>query len=154
MLLILGGQTIRSVEASAQAFALNLVGMRADALGQAVIFPLQGRWVGVGFSLGCSIAPLSALFLSGSAVAAWMRPLRLRSVVLGVGALVLVFMIANQLRIATIVGMMHTLGFQRGYEISHIFLGSAISTIGFVAAVVLFVRLVLRDPGTMGARSA
>ncbi|MFK5635903.1 MULTISPECIES: hypothetical protein [unclassified Ornithinimicrobium] len=145
-MLLLAGQAVRSFEASAQALVLNLVGVRADALGQAVIFPLQGRWVGVAFSLGCSVAPLTALFLAGSAAAAWMRPLSYRSVLIGVGALALVFMVANQLRIATIVAMMRTMGFERGYEVSHIFLGSAISTIGFVAAVVLFVRLVLREP--------
>ncbi|MEO6020991.1 MAG: exosortase/archaeosortase family protein [Knoellia sp.] len=144
--LILGGQTVRTGEAAIQASALNLFGMDANAFGQAVIFPMGQRWVGVGFSMGCSVAPLTALFLGGSAVAAWVRPLRLRSVALGVGALVLVFVIANQLRIATIVGMMHAMGFERGYEFSHIFLGSAISTIGFVAAVYLFVKLVLREP--------
>ncbi|USQ76071.1 exosortase/archaeosortase family protein [Ornithinimicrobium cryptoxanthini] len=152
--LLLLGQSVRSVEALAQATLLNLGGLGADAMGQAVIFPLDGRWVGVGFSVGCSVAPLTALFLGGSAAAAWMRPLRLRSVALGVGALVLVFMIANQLRIATIVAMMKTMGFERGYEFSHVFLGSAISTIGFVAAVLLFVRLILRDPARMSAVGA
>lgn len=146
--LLIGGQTVRTGEAATQAFALNLVGVDADALGQAVIFPMENRWVGVGFSLGCSVAPLTALFLLGSAVAAWVRPLRLRSVAMGVGALVLVFVAANQIRIAAIVGMMHAMGFHRGYEFSHIFLGSAISTIGFVAAVYLFVNLVLREPGS------
>lgn len=147
--LVLGGQTVRSLEAGAQALLLNVVGMNAQALGQAVIFPLDGRWVGVGFTLGCSVAPLTALFLGGSAVAAWVRPLRLRSVALGVGALVLVFVLANQIRIATIVAMMRLLGFERGYEVSHIFLGSAISTLGFVAAVIVFVRLVLREPAVV-----
>lgn len=151
VLLLVGGQWVRSVEASTQSLLLTAVGMRAEALGQAVIFPMEGRWVGVGFSLGCSVAPLTALFLGGSSVAAWMRPLRLRSVALGVGALVLLFMVANQLRIVTIVAMMRSLGFERGYEISHIFLGSAISTIGFVAALVLFVRLVVRDPAAQAA---
>lgn len=144
--LLLGGQSVRTAEAAVQAFLLTLFGMRAETFGQAVIFPLQNRWVGVGFSVGCSVAPLTALFLAGSSVASWLRPLRLRSVALGVGALVLVFMIANQLRIAAIVGMMKTMGFEKGYEFSHIFLGSAISTVGFVAAVFLFVKLVLRDP--------
>lgn len=153
VLLLVGGQWVRSVEASTQSLLLTAVGMRAESLGQAVIFPLEGRWVGVGFSVGCSVAPLTALFLGGSSVAAWLRPLRLRSVALGVGALVLLFMVANQLRIVTIVAMMRTLGFERGYEISHIFLGSAISTIGFVAALVLFVRLVVRDPAAQ-ARTA
>lgn len=147
--LVLGGQTVRSLEAGAQALLLNVVGMNAQALGQAVIFPLDGRWVGVGFTLGCSVAPLTALFLGGSAVAAWVRPLRLRSVALGVGALVLVFVLANQIRIATIVAMMRLLGFERGHEVSHIFLGSAISTLGFVAAVIVFVRLVLREPAVV-----
>lgn len=144
--LLVGGQTVRTGEAAVQAFALNVFGLGAQTFGQAVIFPLQNRWVGVGFSVGCSVAPLTALFLAGSSVAAWLRPLRLRSVALGVGALVLVFMVANQLRIAAIVAMMQTMGFEQGYEFSHIFLGSAISTVGFVAAVVLFVKLILRQP--------
>lgn len=144
--LLAGGQTVRTGEAAVQAFALNVFGLGAQAFGQAVIFPLQNRWVGVGFSVGCSVAPLTALFLAGSSVAAWLRPLRLRSVALGVGALVLLFMVANQLRIAAIVAMMQWMGFEQGYEFSHIFLGSAISTVGFVAAVVLFVKLILRQP--------
>lgn len=146
VLLLVGGETVRTGEASIQAFVLNIVGMQANSFGQAVIFPMGHRWVGVGFSMGCSVAPLTALFLLGSAAAAWVRPLRMRSVAMGVGALMLVFVIANQLRIAAIVGMMHAMGFERGYEFSHIFLGSAISTIGFVSAVYLFVKLVLREP--------
>lgn len=144
--LLVAGQTVRTGEAVVQALALNVFGLSAQTFGQAVIFPLENRWVGVGFSVGCSVAPLTALFLGGSSVAAWLRPLRLRSVALGVGALVLVFMVANQLRIAAIVAMMQTMGFEQGYEFSHIFLGSAISTVGFVAAVVLFVKLILRQP--------
>lgn len=154
IVLVVEGRAVRSVEAWVQALLLNGVGMNAQAMGQAVIFPLDGRWVGVGFSLGCSVAPLTALFLSGSAVAAWVRPLRLRSVLIGVGALVLVFVLANQIRIATIVAMMRIMGFDRGYEVSHIFLGSAISTLGFVAAVIVFVRLVLREPSAPSAAAA
>lgn|SRR5690606_19329403 len=146
VLLLVFAVQVRHAEAAVQAGFLQLVGLDARAVGAAVIFPLEGRWFGVGFSLGCSIAPLTALFLGGAGIAAWMRPLRLRSVGLGVLALVGLFMLANQIRIAIIVGAMHFLGFQRGYEMSHVFLGSAITTLGFVAAVVLFVRLLLREP--------
>lgn len=145
-LLVVQGTAVRGVEARVQAALLTVFGIDASALGQAVLFPLDGRWVGVAFSIGCSVAPIAALFLGASAVAAWLRPLPVSSVALGVGGLALLFMLANQLRIAVIVAMMRSMGFERGYEFSHIFLGSAISTLGFVAAVLLFVRLVLRSP--------
>lgn len=144
--LLLFGQQIRVAEASLQAHVLQFVGMYARRVGTAVIFPMNGHFVGVAFTLGCSIGPLAALFLGGAGIASWLRPLRLRSVVIGGLSLVALFVLVNQIRIAVIVGSMRLMGFQRGYEFSHVFLGSAITTLGFVAAVVLFVRLLLRAP--------
>ncbi|NHA00951.1 hypothetical protein G5V59_16395 [Nocardioides sp. W3-2-3] len=37
-------------------------------------------------------------------------------------------------------------GFERGYDFSHVFLGSAITTVGFVLGAVLFVRLFVSRP--------
>jgi exosortase/archaeosortase family protein len=141
--LILMSHAVRTAEAGLQSALLSPV-MNSSHVGTAVIFPVDGRLVGISFSVGCSVGPVLALFLLASAVVTWVRPLPLRSVAIGVLALVAVFVVANQLRIGVIVASMHLWGFHRGYDLSHVFLGSTITTLGFVLAVILFVKLLVK----------
>jgi exosortase/archaeosortase family protein len=141
--LIVLSRSVRTAEAALQSALLSPV-MDSKHVGTAVIFPVDGHLVGVSFSIGCSVGPVLALFLIASAVVTWVRPLPARSVALGVLALLTVFVVANQLRIGVIVASMHLWGFQRGYDLSHVFLGSTITTLGFVLAVILFVKLLVK----------
>ncbi|MCW2498101.1 hypothetical protein [Jatrophihabitans sp.] len=146
VLLIVERRHAQLVEAAVQSGLLRLVGLHAQRIQTAVLFTIDGRLTGISLTSGCTIGPLLGIFFLITAVACWFRQFPLRRVVVGALQLCTVFLVANQLRIAAIVGAMRHWGFQRGYEFSHVFLGSAITTIGFVAGTAIFVRLVMRRP--------
>lgn len=51
----------------------------------------------------------------------------------------------NQARLFVVAASMRVWGFRSGYERSHIFLGTILSTIGALAGLVLFVWLVVKE---------
>jgi exosortase/archaeosortase family protein len=59
----------------------------------------------------------------------------------------------NQLRLLVIAGSMLAWGFKTGYERSHIFLGTVLSTIGVVCGVIIFVWMLVggHDQRRMGS---
>jgi exosortase/archaeosortase family protein len=134
------------LEASVQHWMLERLGIDALHLQTAVLFPIDGHLAGVTLSPGCSVGPLLGVFLLlASPVAHW-REVRARRVLASAVALVGIFVLANQLRILVIVVAMMQWGFDRGYEVSHVFFGSAITTIGFVLGAIIFVRLFAPQP--------
>ena len=143
--LVVAGREVRTAEAGLQTVLLRLVGQESVHVGTASLFRVQGDLVGVSFTTGCSIGPVLAVFLGATAVAAAVRPLRLRPVVVATAVLIGLFVLVNQLRVGVIVGSMQWLGVNRGYDLSHVFLGSIITTLGFLLALVLFVRLLLAE---------
>ena len=57
-----------------------------------------------------------------------------------------IIFVVNQLRLVVIAGSMVLWGFKTGYERSHILLGTALSTIGVIAGIILFARLLVVTP--------
>jgi exosortase/archaeosortase family protein len=148
--LIVWARPVRIVEAQLQRELLSWFGLHATRVGTTVIFPTGHRFYGVALSPGCSVGPVLAIFLAAVGVVAWFRRLAPGAVVGGVAVIVALFVVVNEIRIGIIVAAMHRWGFHRGYEISHVFVGSAISTTGFVIAVMFFVKIVLRRrPGAV-----
>jgi exosortase/archaeosortase family protein len=146
ILLLVLGEQVRTLEAWVQATALDLFGIAATAVRETVMVRLpSGLGVGIRITPGCSVGPLLATFLLGSSPFVWYRSLGWRCVLTAVAQLAVVLVAANQMRIAVIVGSMQLWGIHRGYEVSHVFLGSTITTIGFVLGALLFVRLLLRQ---------
>lgn len=146
-LVVLGPQ-LRVLEAGLQTVLVDLVGMPARHLGTATLFAVDGRTTGLSFTPGCSVGPVLALFLGATAVAAAVRPMRARPVLTSAVVLVGLFLLVNQLRTGVIVASMAYWGRETGYDVSHVFLGSIISTVGFLVALVLVVRLLLAGPGS------
>ena len=134
------------VEASVQHWMLQRLGVDAVHLQTAVLFPIDGQLAGVTLSPGCSVGPLLGVFLVLASPIAHLRDVPARRVLASAAVLVAVFVLANQLRILVIVVAMVRWGFDRGYEVSHVFFGSAITTIGFVLGAIVFVRLFARQP--------
>jgi exosortase/archaeosortase family protein len=145
--LLVEGRAVRTGEAGLQTVLLHLAGQESAHVGTAALFRVQGALVGVSFTTGCSIGPVLAVFLGATAVAAAVRPLSARRVATSTLVLVGLFVLVNQLRVVVIVASMRWLGVARGYDLSHVFLGSIITTLGFLLAVVLFVRLLLAESG-------
>lgn len=68
----------------------------------------------------------------------------------GLGALAvltLVFFTVNQARLFVVAASMRLWGFRSGYERSHVFLGTTLSTVGAVVGLLLFVWLVIDGSG-------
>lgn len=117
----------------------------ASAVGTNVIFPLHGRWVGFSLTVACTAALLMLpFFLIAGLLMLSGRVDRRRglSALLAVSAIVF---LVNQLRMLLIAASMMWWGFQRGYERSHVFLGTVLSTIGVIIGMVIFVWMLIGD---------
>lgn len=137
---------VRLAEAWTQTRLLELGGIDAQQIGTAVLVDVQGRLAGISLAAGCSIGPLLAVMLLCCAPFVWFRSLSVTRVAMSVAQLAAVLVLANEIRIAAIILSMREWGFERGYDFSHVFLGSAITTVGFVLGAVLFVRLFVSRP--------
>lgn len=144
--LVLGARQVRYGEAGIQALLLRVGGLEARHVMTSVVVSIDGRPAGISLAGGCSIGPLLALFLLACAPFVWYRAMSVPRVLLSVAQLALALVVANEIRIAAILLSMRRWGFERGYEFSHVFLGSAITTVGFVAGAVLFARLFVSAP--------
>ncbi|ASW54797.1 hypothetical protein [Plantactinospora sp. KBS50] len=143
------------VEAGLNARLVSATGLaHTTAVGAAVIFPLDHRWVGFLVSTGCSVALLLVPpFVLAGLLVGFRRitvPRAVIAVALAVGLLVVV----NQIRLTAVVLSMQIWGFEVGYERSHVLIGSVISTIGLIAVTVVFLLLVGRGDRSRRARGA
>lgn len=137
---------VRLAEAWTQTRLLELGGIDAQQIGTAVLVDVEGQLAGISLAAGCSIGPLLAVMLMCCAPFVWFRSLSVTRVAMSVAQLAAVLVLANEIRIAAIILSMRKWGFERGYDFSHVFLGSAITTVGFVLGAVLFVRLFVSRP--------
>lgn len=144
--LFAGARSVRLAEAWVQTRLLDLGGIDAQQIGTAVLVDVQGRLAGISLAAGCSIGPLLAVMLLCCAPFVWFRSMSVSRVAMSVAQLAAVLVLANEIRIAAIILSMRKWGFERGYDFSHVFLGSAITTVGFVLGAVLFVRLFVSRP--------
>lgn len=145
-LLFVFAREVRLGEAWVQTRLLELGGVDAQQIGTAVLVEIDGRQAGVSLTAGCSIGPLLAILLLCCTPFVWYRSMAVTRVAVSVAQLAAVLVLANEIRIAAIVLSMRRWGFERGYDFSHVFLGSAITTVGFVLGAVLFVRLFVSRP--------
>lgn len=145
-LLFLLARDVRLGEAWVQTRLLELGGIDAQQIGTAVLVRIDGQLAGVSLAAGCSIGPLLAILTLCCAPFVWYRSMPVSRVAVSVAQLAAVLVLANEIRIAAIILSMREWGFERGYDFSHVFLGSAITTVGFVLGAVLFVRLFVSRP--------
>jgi exosortase/archaeosortase family protein len=131
-------------EAWVTAWFLRLFHLRsAAALGPNVVFPLHGRWVGFELTVACTAALLLVPFFAVAGLLLLVgRVDRGRAAVALLVATGVIFAV-NQLRLLVIAGSMLAWGFQTGYERSHVFLGTMLSTIGVIAGVIVFIWMLI-----------
>ena len=115
----------------------------ARAVGSAVVFPLRGRFVGYTVTEGCTVAFLVAPFFVIAALLIASRRTPPRRGVGGIAVLSAVLFTVNQIRLFIVAASMQAWGFRSGYERSHVFLGTMLSTVGTVLGLLLFVWLVV-----------
>jgi exosortase/archaeosortase family protein len=151
VLLVVGQSVIRPLEARVSAQAIRITQVApARPQGTAVIFPLNARYVGFDITAGCTAALLVIPFFL---LAAGLVVTRRTSVARGVSTLAAVavaLFTVNQARLLVVALSMRLWGFDRGYEVSHVFLGTVVSTLGVLAGVLLYVRSVVANPARAG----
>lgn len=146
LLMLAFARPVRIGEAWLQAMLLRAFDLNSEHVQTAVLLLIDGRRVGLSLTTGCSIGPLLSVFLIAAAPFVWYRRFSLQRLATSVLVLAAVLVVANQVRIAVIVASMRKWGFVEGYQVSHVFFGSAITTVGFVAGVVVFIRLFASKP--------
>ncbi len=149
--LLVGQAQVRLVEAAASAWVLASLGIvRAHALGTVVVFHLDNGFFGFSLTPGCTAAFLISPFfflLAGTLMAA--PRIAVRRALVTLATISALLFIVNQLRFMVFAASVRAWGFQTGYERSHVFLGTIASTLGLVAALLLFLAVLSR-----GRRSA
>ncbi len=134
---------VRGLEATTGAGVARWLGLvPAEAIGSAVVFPLRGRLVGYAVTEGCTVAFLIAPFFVIAALLIASRRTPPRRGLTALATLTVVFFTVNQARLFVVAASMRVWGFRPGYERSHVFLGTMLSTVGAVIGLLLFVWLV------------
>jgi len=148
VILIVAQSRIRPFEARVGSLVVGSAQIDgARALGTAILFRVRGALVGVEISTSCSIALLLSPFclLAGGLIIS--RRISVRRGLVTLGVSVLWLFAVNQARILIIVLSMRTWGLERGYELSHVLLGTVVSTLGVLGGLVIFVRTLTQAQG-------
>ena len=146
--------SVRGLEARTGAGLARRLGLvPAEAIGTAVVFPLRGRLVGYAVTEGCTAVFLVAPFFVIAALLIVSRRTPPRRGITALATLTVVFFTVNQARLFVVAGSMRVWGFRSGYERSHVFLGTTLSTIGAVVGLLLFVWLVASDRTPISRRA-
>ena len=141
--------TVRHLEAQTAAGLADLVGLAsAQSLGASVIFPLDGHFVGFNITPACTVALLVLPFFLAATLIIASRRVPIRRTLMALVVFSAVIFAVNQVRLAVAVGAMRVWGFESGYERSHVFLGTVVSTVGVLGSMA---RLPLRAAGAPSA---
>lgn len=114
---------------------------------ESVYFGLSGATpFGLRMTPECSSAFLLLPLLVVTMAMLYFRPANAKRLFFSLGISAVVVVLVNQLRILTIVGLVHWLGPDEGYYWGHTLLGSMVSVFGGAVSLVLFVWLATRKP--------
>lgn len=122
----------------------------AEVYGAAVVF-LQGqKYSGFTVAAGCTATLLVVPFFFLTAGLLTFSRLSPRRCLAALGIVTALVYAANQARLLLIAAVMRLLGGERGFEVSHVFLGTIVSTLGVLFAIVAFVAILVgwRPAGT------
>jgi exosortase/archaeosortase family protein len=142
------GQTF---EASISAGLINALQIStAYVVDTSVIFLPGQRYAGYTVSAGCTATLLVVPFFLVTAGLLSFSRFSLRRSLTALSVVTLLIYVANQARLLLIAGVMRAFGGERGYELSHVFLGTIVSTLGVLFAIVAFVAILVgwRPAGT------
>lgn len=147
--LVIAQRPIRVFEAHVSALVLDGLSFgSSDAIGSAVVFAESGRLVGFTLTLGCTAALLLIPFFLVAAGLIASRRIHAVRAARSLVVATLVVLIVNQLRFLVVAVSMRVWGHEKGYERSHVFLGSVLSTAGLMIGVMVFVLGMAKDGDT------
>ncbi|MDG4767029.1 hypothetical protein O7632_23445 [Solwaraspora sp. WMMD406] len=138
-------EQIAEAEAQANAVLVGLVGLAdAEHIQRTVVFFVDNRLVGFVVTVGCSVGLLLVPPISIIAVLLVGGRLSLRRALAACMLIGSALVLVNQLRLSAAVGSMKLWGFERGYEISHVFIGSMVTSVGLVLAIAIFASVLTK----------
>lgn len=150
-LLIVGGVLLvtfvrygQMAEAQANGALLNLLHIApAEVYGAAVVFLPGQTYIGYRVDAGCTATLLLVPFFFLTAGLLSFSRLSPRRCLVALGLVSVLIFTANQARMLLIASVMRVLGGERGYDASHVFLGTVVSTLGVLGAIVVFVAVLV-----------
>lgn len=146
VLTVLGQSVIRPMEARLSAAVIGLTDISGSrSIGNVVLFRLHGDLTGLEIGPGCSAALLVTPFFLLSAGLVLSRRTSVQRGLATLGALVVSLFVLNQLRLLVVAFSLRLWGLEQGFEISHVVLGTVLSTLGVLAGLILYIRTALRS---------
>lgn len=115
----------------------------AQAVRQVVIFPVAGQFVAYTVTAECTAALLAAPFFFVTALLLAASRLPVRRCLVALAVVTIGVLVANQARLLVIAGAMQLWGAKVGYERGHVLLGTIVSTVGVLAAIFAYVRILV-----------
>ncbi len=148
--LVLAERFYRELEVRLAGVILELVtssGVYVAGDRESVYFGLTGAApFGLRMTPECSSVFLLLPLLLVTSIMFYFRPRNAHRLFSSLAIAALVVILVNQLRILTIVGLVHFYGTDEGYYWGHTLLGSMVSVFGGAVSLVLFVWLATRKP--------
>lgn len=136
---------------AAQLFGSGGVQTFAQPDSGVVIFQLANQKVfGLEISPECSSAFLIVPFTAIGAAMLWRRRFHPGRVLSGVALVALLLVLANQLRVAMIAGLIDGIGLQEGYKWGHLVLGSLLSIVFLAGSLALLLWMVASGRSRLG----
>ncbi|MDT7797260.1 MAG: hypothetical protein QOI78_693 [Actinomycetota bacterium] len=148
--LVLAERFYRELEVRLAGAVLNVIttsGVYVAPDRESVYFGLSGATpFGLRMTPECSSAFLLLPLLVVTMALLYFRPANAKRLFFSLGISAIVVVLVNQLRILTIVGLVHEYGTDEGYYWGHTLLGSMVSVFGGAVSLALFVWLATRKP--------
>jgi len=137
---------IRLAEARVSAGVIDVTRVaHAQSIGSSVVFPLRNAFVGFTITLGCTAALLVVPFFALTSGLIVARRASVQRGVATLALLVVALFVVNQARLLVIALSMRIWGFERGFEVSHVLLGTVVSTLGVLGGLLLYLWVLLRS---------
>lgn len=140
VLLVVGQGAFRVVEAWFSAGFINAVRLApTEQAGTSVFFPAKTLLIDFDITTACTAALLISpfcLLAAGLLVSGRMSVRRSLGTLAGTA---LAIFAVNQVRFLVIALSLRLWGYPKGYEVSHIFIGTIVSTLGILGGLVVFV---------------
>ncbi|SCX39150.1 exosortase/archaeosortase family protein [Klenkia marina] len=145
VLMLVGAGRLQQLEAAATVPLARLIGLEdARQVGRSVLFTVAGQPTGVDITIGCTAAFLLLPFVAATTVLLAVRRIPAPRAFASLAAAVVVVLAVNQARVLAIIAGMEAWGPEDGYGRTHVLVGTAVSTVGVVAAGSCFLLVLLR----------
>jgi len=146
VLLVVYEVAIRGWEAHLFTGFMSGIGIqRASSLGSVVVFPAHGQLVGLSLTEGCTAALLVSPFCLIAAGLVATRRIGVSRGLLTLAVIAVALFVVNQLRLVAIAFSVRIWGIATGYERSHVFFGTVVSTVGLIGALMLLLLAVSHE---------